>query len=120
MRDEGELYGKRLKEAGTQVTVSRYAGANHGFAQNFAWIPGTTRYSRRLPLSFVPPVSDMTDDVKIHPLVSPWGRFGLYSFLIDAPELAIVDTGIASSPAEEWRPHSRQSDAGSKMFGGSC
>ncbi|TSD50022.1 alpha/beta hydrolase [Rhodococcus sp. KBS0724] len=39
MRDEGELYGKRLKEAGTQVTVSRYAGANHGFAQNFAWIP---------------------------------------------------------------------------------
>jgi acetyl esterase len=39
MRDEGELYGKRLKEAGTQVTVSRYAGANHGFAQNFPWIP---------------------------------------------------------------------------------
>ncbi|MFE4500865.1 alpha/beta hydrolase [Rhodococcus sp. NPDC056743] len=39
MRDEGESYGKRLKEAGTQVTVSRYAGANHGFAQNFAWIP---------------------------------------------------------------------------------
>ncbi|TSD50023.1 MBL fold metallo-hydrolase [Rhodococcus sp. KBS0724] len=46
----------------------------------------------------------MTDDVKIHPLVSPWGRFGLYSFLIDAPELAIVDTGIASSPAEGMAP----------------
>lgn len=37
--------------------------------------------------------------VPIHPLASPWGRFHLYSFLIDAPELAIVDTGIASSPA---------------------
>jgi len=42
----------------------------------------------------------MTREVKIHPLFSPWGRFGLYSFFIDAPEPAIVDTGIASSPAE--------------------
>lgn len=39
MRDEGELYGQRLKEAGVEVTVSRYAGANHGFTQNFSWIP---------------------------------------------------------------------------------
>ncbi|MEU6846334.1 MBL fold metallo-hydrolase [Streptomyces sp. NPDC046716] len=37
--------------------------------------------------------------VAVHPLFSPWGRFGLYSFLIDAPELAVVDTGITSSPA---------------------
>lgn len=43
-------------------------------------------------------------DVAIHPLVSPWGRFGLYSFYIDAPEPAIVDTGIASSPAEGMAP----------------
>jgi hydroxyacylglutathione hydrolase len=42
----------------------------------------------------------MTEPVAVHPLVSPWGRFGLYSFYIDAPEPAIVDTGIASSPAE--------------------
>lgn len=42
----------------------------------------------------------MTQPVQVHPLVSPWGRFGLYSFFIDAPEPAIVDTGIASSPAE--------------------
>ncbi|PWU44163.1 MBL fold metallo-hydrolase [Micromonospora globispora] len=42
--------------------------------------------------------------VKVHPLVSPWGRFGLYSFFIDAPEPAIVDTGIASSPAEGMVP----------------
>ncbi|WP_448007019.1 MBL fold metallo-hydrolase [Agromyces bauzanensis] len=46
----------------------------------------------------------MTPHVKIHPLVSPWGRFGLYSFFIDAPEPAIVDTGIASSPAEGMAP----------------
>ncbi|MEE2034402.1 MBL fold metallo-hydrolase [Rhodococcus chondri] len=46
----------------------------------------------------------MAPPVKIHPLVSPWGRFGLYSFFIDAPEPAIVDTGIASSPAEGMAP----------------
>ena len=34
----------------------------------------------------------------------PWGRFDLYSFFIDAPEPAIVDTGIASSPAEGMAP----------------
>lgn len=43
-------------------------------------------------------------DVKVHPMVSPWGRFGLYSFFIDAEEPAIVDTGIASSPAEGMAP----------------
>jgi glyoxylase-like metal-dependent hydrolase (beta-lactamase superfamily II) len=42
--------------------------------------------------------------VEIHPLVSPWGRFGLYSFYLDAPEPAIVDTGVASSPAEGMAP----------------
>ncbi|WP_040823737.1 MBL fold metallo-hydrolase [Nocardia jiangxiensis] len=46
----------------------------------------------------------MTHEVRIHPLFSPWGRFGLYSFFIDAPEPAIVDTGIASSPAEGMAP----------------
>lgn len=46
----------------------------------------------------------MTQDVKIHPLESPWGRFGLYSFFIDAPEPAIVDTGISSSPADGMVP----------------
>ncbi|GAA4288224.1 MBL fold metallo-hydrolase [Georgenia daeguensis] len=46
----------------------------------------------------------MTQHVPVHPLVSPWGRFGLYSFFVDAPEPAIVDTGIASSPAEGMAP----------------
>ncbi|MGO4807363.1 MBL fold metallo-hydrolase [Arthrobacter sp. 2MCAF15] len=46
----------------------------------------------------------MTEPVAVHPLVSPWGRFGLYSFFIDAPEPAIVDTGIASSPADGMIP----------------
>jgi glyoxylase-like metal-dependent hydrolase (beta-lactamase superfamily II) len=44
------------------------------------------------------------NDVPIHPVASPWGRFHLYSFFIDAPEPAIVDTGIASSPAEGMAP----------------
>jgi glyoxylase-like metal-dependent hydrolase (beta-lactamase superfamily II) len=43
-------------------------------------------------------------EVKVHPLVSPWGRFGLYSFFLDAPEPAIIDTGIFSSPAEGMVP----------------
>ena len=38
--------------------------------------------------------------VPIHTVSSAWGRFGLYSYFIDASEPAIVDTGIASSPAE--------------------
>lgn len=46
----------------------------------------------------------MSREVAVHPLVSPWGRFGLYTFFIDAPESAIVDTGIASSPAEGMAP----------------
>lgn len=39
LRDEAELYGRRLQEAGVPTTVSRYAGANHGFVANFSWIP---------------------------------------------------------------------------------
>ncbi|MDF6045452.1 MBL fold metallo-hydrolase [Streptomyces sp. JH14] len=46
----------------------------------------------------------MAHAVNVHPLVSPWGRFGLYSFFIDAPEPAIVDTGIASSPTAGMAP----------------
>ncbi|MGO1182470.1 MAG: MBL fold metallo-hydrolase [Micrococcaceae bacterium] len=40
----------------------------------------------------------------VHPLLSPWGRFGLYSFYIDAPEPAIVDTGVTGSPSEGMAP----------------
>ncbi|WP_420752912.1 MBL fold metallo-hydrolase [Rhodococcus sp. O3] len=43
-------------------------------------------------------------EVKIHPIVSPWGRFGLYTFFIDAEQPAFVDTGIASSPAAGMAP----------------
>ena len=41
--------------------------------------------------------------VTVSPLFSPWGRFGLYSFFIDAEQPAIVDTGVASTPAEGIR-----------------
>ena len=46
----------------------------------------------------------MTVTVPVHPLASPWGRFHLYSFYIDAPEPAIVDTGIATSPVDGMLP----------------
>ena len=39
LRDEGEIYGRRLQDAGVTATVSRYEGANHGFVANFSWIP---------------------------------------------------------------------------------
>jgi acetyl esterase len=39
LRDEGELYARRLADAGVDATVSRYAGAGHGFVQHFSWIP---------------------------------------------------------------------------------
>jgi acetyl esterase len=39
MRDEAELYGRHLAEAGVPTTVTRYAGAGHGFVQHFGWIP---------------------------------------------------------------------------------
>ncbi|UGS36677.1 alpha/beta hydrolase [Capillimicrobium parvum] len=39
MRDEGELYARRLSEAGVDVVLSRYAGAGHGFVEHFSWIP---------------------------------------------------------------------------------
>lgn len=42
--------------------------------------------------------------VNVHPLISPWGRFGLYSYFIDAPEPAIVDTGITTSPETGMSP----------------
>lgn len=35
----------------------------------------------------------------VRPLVAPWGRFSLRSFYIDAPRPAIIDTGVAESPA---------------------
>lgn len=46
----------------------------------------------------------MTQQPTVHPLVSPWGRFGLYSFFIDAPEPAIVDTGVTGSPTRGMAP----------------
>jgi acetyl esterase len=46
LRDEGELYGRRLAEAGVDATVSRCAGANHGFVQHFSWIPEFHRVFR--------------------------------------------------------------------------
>jgi acetyl esterase len=43
LRDEGELYAQRLREAGVDATVSRYPGAGHGFIQHFFWIPEYAR-----------------------------------------------------------------------------
>ena len=36
MRDEGEDYGKKLQEAGVNVTLSRYPGMTHAFIRMFA------------------------------------------------------------------------------------
>lgn len=39
LRDEGELYGRKLEQAGVPATVRRYASAAHGFIQYFSWLP---------------------------------------------------------------------------------
>ena len=39
LRDEGELYGRKLAQAGVAATVRRYASAAHGFVQHFSWLP---------------------------------------------------------------------------------
>ncbi|MFG3021573.1 alpha/beta hydrolase [Streptomyces sp. NPDC048254] len=39
LRDEGELYGRRLRQAGVAARVSRYEGAGHGFVQHFSRLP---------------------------------------------------------------------------------
>lgn len=46
--------------------------------------------------------------VPIHTLCSQWGRFGLYSFFIDGSEPAIIDTGVAVSPAGGIAPALQQ------------
>jgi len=43
LRDEGEIYADRLQAAGIEVKLVRWQGANHGFMQNFAWIPDMER-----------------------------------------------------------------------------
>lgn len=39
----------------------------------------------------------MTTAIPVHTLHSAWGRFGLYSFFIDAEEPALVDTGVTAT-----------------------
>lgn len=41
LRDEGESYGERLKEAGNDVTVKRYDGFIHGFFGHSLVLPST-------------------------------------------------------------------------------
>lgn len=45
----------------------------------------------------------MSNAVPVHTIFSPWGRFGLYSFFIDAEEPAIVDTGVTATVAATVR-----------------
>lgn len=39
LRDEGELYGQKLQQAGVPATIRRYDTAGHGFVQHFSWLP---------------------------------------------------------------------------------
>lgn len=48
LRDEGELYGRRLAEAGVTATVSRYDGVGHGFVQFAPDVPQTVRAYREI------------------------------------------------------------------------
>lgn len=39
LRDEGELYGRKLAQAGVPANIRRYESAAHGFVQHFSWLP---------------------------------------------------------------------------------
>jgi len=39
LRDEGEIYARKLADAGVPVKTHRYEGAGHGFVQYFSWLP---------------------------------------------------------------------------------
>ena len=43
LRDEGEVYGEKLKQAGVDVEIVRYDGFIHGFFAETATIPATRR-----------------------------------------------------------------------------
>ena len=42
LRDEGEAYAERLREAGVTVTLKRYDGLIHGFYTLGAWLDATS------------------------------------------------------------------------------
>ncbi|WP_417563120.1 alpha/beta hydrolase [Microbacterium sp.] len=43
LRDEGESYGQRLRDAGVEATVVRMPGMTHGFVQNFPQLDESNR-----------------------------------------------------------------------------
>lgn len=46
----------------------------------------------------------MTDEIRVIPIPCAFQNFHTYAYYIDAPEPAIIDTGVASSPAEFIAP----------------
>ena len=99
LRDEGELYGRapaRRRGGRDGQPLRRRRPRVRPALLLDPGVPPGLRRDRRLP------AGAMTHEVASTPWSRPWGRFGLYSFFIDAPEPAIVDTGIASSPARAW------------------
>jgi acetyl esterase len=66
LRDEGEAYAARLREAGTPVTLRRVAGQVHGFVN----LVGVSESSRRTVIEIARDTREMFDRVARRPDVS--------------------------------------------------
>src|SRR5690606_18973007 len=115
LRDEGELYGRRLREAGVDAVVSRYPGAGHGFVQHFSWIPEYHRVFGETA-AFLKGASGRTSSRS-----SRRGAGSAGTASSSTPPSGPWSTrGSPPRPPRAWPPRSKPPGGASRTCAGSC